>query len=571
MRKCEQRLAEEAKRVKTYLNEVTKTELDYCVEHQLIEKHLDIFYTEFQNLLNDNKNEDLARMYQLVNRTQNGLSVLKNLLEKHIVTQGRSAIACAFCRETCGDTIDPKLYVTTILDVYKKYSVLTKTAFNNDPGFVAALDKACREFINSNEVTKNKSSNKSPELLTKYCDILLKKSSKNPEESELEDLLNQIMIVFKYIDDKDVFQRFYSKLLAKRLVNNASASEYAEESMISKLKQACGFDFKLINGQMPPKLPPKKPSLKEQAKVLFAYTAENDDELSIKEGDIINIISKKVEDKGWWKGELNGKIGVFPDNFVELIKINSTTNNQNTNNTSFSKQVSSNSFILNNGNSLASNDTNEENCPKLPKKNTETKLSSLITGKLNEIISKANETKSANSTLLKQESIKINSNTSTPNLSLKSNKSSKQDVSENLSNVDLMIDNSENDLNSIIDDSQNSIKLKHLTASRVKGPRDRRPPSIIQLPKDDETNSINNSLNSSKELLNSSEKILSTSFDENQTNKELTKQNSKNNINEMPKQQNQGPQNRILIKGGTVVNEDCMEISDVYIENGIIK
>lgn len=88
MRKCEIRLQEEAKRVKTYLNEVTKPDLDACCERQLIENHLELFYTEFKNLLNDNKNEDLARMYQLVNRVPNGLEVLKNLLEKHITEQG---------------------------------------------------------------------------------------------------------------------------------------------------------------------------------------------------------------------------------------------------------------------------------------------------------------------------------------------------------------------------------------------------------------------------------------------------------------------------------------------------
>lgn len=72
---------------------------------------------------------------------------------------------------------------------------------------------------------------------------MLKKSAKNPEESELENLLDQIMVVFKYIDDKDVFQRYYSRFLARRLVGSTSASEYAEESMISKLKQACGFEY----------------------------------------------------------------------------------------------------------------------------------------------------------------------------------------------------------------------------------------------------------------------------------------------------------------------------------------
>ena len=51
------------------------------------------------------------------------------------------------------------------------------------------------------------------------------------------------MIVFTYIEDKDVFQKFYSKWLAKRLVTQASASDDAESTMISKLKTACGFEY----------------------------------------------------------------------------------------------------------------------------------------------------------------------------------------------------------------------------------------------------------------------------------------------------------------------------------------
>jgi hypothetical protein len=86
--------------------------------------------------------------------------------------------------------------VNTILEVHKKYNALVLTAFNNDSGFVAALDKACGRFINSNAVTRQaNSSSKSPELLAKYCDLLLKKSSKNPEEAELEDTLNQVVSI----------------------------------------------------------------------------------------------------------------------------------------------------------------------------------------------------------------------------------------------------------------------------------------------------------------------------------------------------------------------------------------
>lgn len=59
--------------------------------------------------------------------------------------------------------------------------------------------------------------------------------------------------------------------------------------------------------------------VREKALVIYPYDALNEDELTLKEGDIISVISKEDDDKGWWKGELKNKIGVFPDNFVQLI------------------------------------------------------------------------------------------------------------------------------------------------------------------------------------------------------------------------------------------------------------
>uniref|UniRef100_A0A672YSN4 Osteoclast-stimulating factor 1 n=1 Tax=Sphaeramia orbicularis TaxID=375764 RepID=A0A672YSN4_9TELE len=66
--------------------------------------------------------------------------------------------------------------------------------------------------------------------------------------------------------------------------------------------------------------PDSKAKGKEQCKVLFPYEAQNEDELSIKEGEIINIITKDCADAGWWMGEIGGRQGVFPDNFVKLLR-----------------------------------------------------------------------------------------------------------------------------------------------------------------------------------------------------------------------------------------------------------
>ena len=55
-----------------------------------------------------------------------------------------------------------------------------------------------------------------------------------------------------------------------------------------------------------------------RAKVLFEYSPENDDELQLNVGEIITDIQYDAED-GWLEGSLNGRRGVFPDNFVEIL------------------------------------------------------------------------------------------------------------------------------------------------------------------------------------------------------------------------------------------------------------
>ncbi|XP_062324012.1 CD2-associated protein [Osmerus eperlanus] len=59
--------------------------------------------------------------------------------------------------------------------------------------------------------------------------------------------------------------------------------------------------------------------VRELCKATFAFEATNDDELTLVEGDIIHILSKDTGEPGWWRGEIGGKEGVFPDNFVALL------------------------------------------------------------------------------------------------------------------------------------------------------------------------------------------------------------------------------------------------------------
>ncbi|XP_039770084.1 SH3 domain-containing kinase-binding protein 1 isoform X5 [Ornithorhynchus anatinus] len=85
---------------------------------------------------------------------------------------------------------------------------------------------------------------------------------------------------------------------------------------------------KTVGKKLPPATATQEPTkiemdsrtkAKDYCKVIFPYEAQNDDELTIKEGDIVTLVNKDCIDVGWWEGELNGRRGVFPDNFVKLL------------------------------------------------------------------------------------------------------------------------------------------------------------------------------------------------------------------------------------------------------------
>ena len=56
-------------------------------------------------------------------------------------------------------------------------------------------------------------------------------------------MLDKTITVFRFITDKDVFERYYKGHLAKRLLLGRSVSDDAERGMLAKLKVECGYQF----------------------------------------------------------------------------------------------------------------------------------------------------------------------------------------------------------------------------------------------------------------------------------------------------------------------------------------
>ncbi|XP_074530531.1 cullin-4B [Halichoeres trimaculatus] len=222
------RLEEEADRVITYLDQSTQKPLIATVEKQLLGEHLTATLQKgLTHLLDENRIQDLSLLYQLFSRVRGGVQVLLQHWIEYIKAFGSTIV------------INPekdKTMVQELLDFKDKVDHIIDVCFMKNEKFVNAMKEAFETFI-------NKRPNKPAELIAKHVDSKLRAGNKEATDEELEKMLDKIMIIFRFIYGKDVFEAFYKKDLAKRLLVGKSASVDAEKSMLSKLKHECGAAF----------------------------------------------------------------------------------------------------------------------------------------------------------------------------------------------------------------------------------------------------------------------------------------------------------------------------------------
>lgn len=70
----------------------------------------------------------------------------------------------------------------------------------------------------------------------------------------------------------------------------------------------------------PPPVPAKRlPSFQAQfVTALYDFEGQNAGDLAFREGDRIKVVKKTDSTDDWWDGELRGKVGAFPANYVQL-------------------------------------------------------------------------------------------------------------------------------------------------------------------------------------------------------------------------------------------------------------
>ncbi|KAM9836561.1 cullin-3-like [Aulostomus maculatus] len=232
-KKAEARINEEIRRVEHYLDPSTEEPFVRILESEFISKHVKTV-VEMENsglvhMIKNGKLEKLACMYRVFGRVSNGVQTMCESMSAVLREQGKAVML------EHGHPKNAVDYIQGLLDLKARFDHLLHQAFNNNKTFEQTIAAGFEHFLNSNPL--------SPEYLSLYIDYQLKNGVRGLTEEEGRLILDKVMVFFRFMDEKDVFERYYKQHLSHRLLTDRSISEDLEKSMISMLKSECGYSF----------------------------------------------------------------------------------------------------------------------------------------------------------------------------------------------------------------------------------------------------------------------------------------------------------------------------------------
>jgi Cullin family/Cullin protein neddylation domain len=278
MRKADACIMEERERAEQYLNSQTKERLQRVCEKELLTEHQQVMLEKENSglvaLLENNKRDDLKLLYKLYFRVQNGLAPVGQILKNHIRKEGmelvreqRSRIETQKSIEkaekqdasdraaalalgnsppppsataTASSDIKGPDFIQSLLALHDKYLDLVTNCFERHQVFNKAMKEAFERFVN-----EQVGDSSTAQLFANFCDSLLNSGGVGAKmnETDIESQLEKLVKLFTFLSEKDVYQEFCRKQLAKRLLLDRSHSDDAERFLIGKLKQSCGSHF----------------------------------------------------------------------------------------------------------------------------------------------------------------------------------------------------------------------------------------------------------------------------------------------------------------------------------------
>jgi cullin 4 len=197
---------------------------------------------------------DLEQLYSLLERRRLGVK-LRPAFERWIDDTGTGVVF---------DDKEQESMVIKLLCLKKQLDTIWRVSFHRNEELGHALRESFETFINKSKKTSatwNTDNSKPGEMIAKYVDMLLRGGAKAipaqlssiaskqattdeddnedivfDEDTEVNNQLDQVLDLFRFVHGKAVFEAFYKKDLARRLLMGRSASADAERSMLARLK-----------------------------------------------------------------------------------------------------------------------------------------------------------------------------------------------------------------------------------------------------------------------------------------------------------------------------------------------
>ena len=266
LKQTKKRFAEEEDRCQTTISLLTFSKIARVIENEMIREHLPEFLamegSGIKAMIENDRYEDLTLLYQHISRIDPSKEPLKVALQARVADLGSeinktiqntdfslSATPQEDGEEGGDKSKAPKMnaaakatfaaikWVDEVLRLKDKFDTMWKKCLSEDLILQTALTKSFSDFINLFP--------RCSEYVSLFIDDNLKRGIKGKTEAEIDEVLDKAVTLVRYIQDKDMFERYYKKHLARRLLYGKSESADVEKQMISRMKLEIGNSFTL--------------------------------------------------------------------------------------------------------------------------------------------------------------------------------------------------------------------------------------------------------------------------------------------------------------------------------------
>mmetsp|Transcript_20917 Transcript_20917/g.49317 ORF Transcript_20917/g.49317 Transcript_20917/m.49317 type:complete len:772 (+) Transcript_20917:258-2573(+) len=213
----------------------TETPMQSIIETELVERHartlVDMENSGFAFMLKDDtKLSELREMYTLFARVPTSVDNLREALAERIKADGKALIT-----DQEKGVADPSAFVRGVLAMRDRYDKIVEFSFRGEKKARKRMRESFEDFLNIDA--------RAASCLSVYVDEQLRVGLRGASQEKIAQEINKIIVVFRYLSDKDVFESFYKQHLAKRLLMGRSVSDDVEKAMVSELKRECGYQF----------------------------------------------------------------------------------------------------------------------------------------------------------------------------------------------------------------------------------------------------------------------------------------------------------------------------------------